>query len=637
MFCGTPALLTWDNVARMTAWTRRIPFQVDVAGVIQIMGTSLYARGDAPIRELIQNAHDAILRRRQKDLSYKGRIDIRLDSERHTVSFHDDGVGLSPDEAEKYLGTLGIGITGFLKGRHPDSAGADVSGNGDGLIGQFGIGLFSAFMVADRLVVESRRLDCDEGVCWSAGEGTEIELSSLDRAHSGTTVTLHLKPEHHRLAERSEVIETAIKEYADFLPIPIFLNDAPRRVNVINVAWFDPTPEREAIELELQGYFHESPLDVIPVRAERPVSVVGALYVTPQRTPGFAGDPVVTTTIRRMVISRQTRDLLPPWASFLRGVLEVSDCVPTASREDLVRDAAFAKVKAQLEELLFSHFEQLATKNLAAMEAILSWHRYTLAGAALGNARLRRLLRETYRFHTSQGMLSFSQILSRSTADPLFETEFDVVVWHNTDRRQERWISSLFADGDTPCVHTIRSFEESLLATLLGDVAGEGQAVDLRITSPSSPSFAAQILGIHDVEDAPAEWQEFLASTDAKILTASFRDDLPVMAFLNEKHELQRTYDEMRKYGSVPAGFQRLIDAHFEQSETARNEILLNRSHRLVGRALSQRTGTPLASVLRLLVLNALTAAGAAVPHEAQREHTSDLDWIAEALWGRGS
>ena len=621
----------------MTSWTRRIPFQVDVAGVIQIMGTSLYSRHDAPLRELIQNAHDAIQRRRQIDLSYKGRIDIRQDSSGRTLTFSDDGIGLSPAEAEKYLGTLGIGVTGLLKGHHPDSATANVTGSGDGLIGQFGIGLFSAFLLADRLVVESRRADCEEGVRWSAGDGTDIELSSIERTTPGTTVTLHLKPRFQAWAEDARLIEDAVKEYADFVPIPIFLNDQVARLNVIQVAWFDPSPDHEAIELELQGYFHETPLDVLPIRTKSKAGVYGALYVTPQRTPGFGGEPVITTTIRRMVISRDTRDLLPPWGSFLRGVLEVSECTPTASREDLVRNEAFERVRTQLENALYAHFEKLATQRPEALHAILAWHRYTFAGAAINDPRLRRLLSQSYQFSTSHGMFTFQQIFERSAADPLFETEYDSVVWYNTDRRQERWINSLFAGQDAPCVHTVRSFEESLLATFLGDVAEGGTRVTLRTSSPSSPGFASQILGVSDVTPASPEWQEFFASTAASIMTASFQADQPVLAFLNEKHELRSAYDEMRQQGTIPSGFQRLIDAHFEQTEQRRHEILLNRDHRLVGRALSQRPGTPLSSVLRLLVLNALTAAGAAPPRPAQQEIGADLDWIAEALWGKGN
>ncbi|MDB5344734.1 MAG: htpG [Schlesneria sp.] len=599
------------------------------------MGTSLYSRSDTPIRELLQNAHDAIQRRRLSDLSYKGQINIRTDAEQHTLEVSDDGIGLTADEAEKYLGTLGIGITGLLKGRHPSAAG-NASAEGEMLIGQFGIGLFSAFLLADRIIVESRKVGGHEGIRWTAGEGTAIDLESCDRTEPGTTIRLELKSDFHKLAETPAQIEAAIKEYADYLPIPIYLNGTAQRANVINAAWFDATPDAEAVELALEEKFNEAPLDIIPIRVEKPVSIAGALYVTPQRTPGFAGEPVVTTTIKRMVISRDTQGLLPQWATFLRGVLELNDCSPTASREDLVRDAKFEAARLQLEKMLFEHFEKLAKTDPSRLEAVLSWHRYSLAGAALSDRRLRDLLRQTYRFTTSAGALTCDEILARSAADPLFETDADRVLWYNTDRRQERWVNSLFAQTDAPCVQTLRSFEESLLAAMTGDVAAtKGESIDLRVASPSASGFASQILGVQDMEDASPEWQDFLSSTEARVMVATFRTDQPVMAFLNDRHELQKTYEELKRQGTVPAGFQRLIDSHFEGDEPARNEVLLNRNHRLVKRVLEQRAGTPLASVLRLLVVSALNSAGAAVPRAVQSQQSDDLDWIAEALWGQ--
>jgi HSP90 family molecular chaperone len=471
-----------------------------------------------------------------------------------------------------------------------------------------------------------------------AGPGTDIEISACDRPRPGTTATLHLKPQYHFLAEDPAPLEAAIKEYADFLPVPIFLNGSDARVNLINAAWFDPTPERESIELELESFFHESALDVIPVRQERPVPVAGALYVTPQRTPGFSGQTVVTVTVRRMVISRRIQGLLPEWASFVRGVLELNGCAPTASREDLVRDDAFEQARAVVEALLFGHFEALAAEDPNRLQAVLSWHRYTLAGAALTTDRLRGLLRRTYTFGTSQGPLTFDQILTKSEADPLFEAEASHVIWFNADRRQEQWANALFAGQPAPCVHTVRSFEESLLAAMSADAGAMGKAarVDLRPASPSSPNFAKAVLGVADVEDAEPTWQEFLGGpTGARVLTARFDDRQPVLAFLNERHELARTFEQLKKTGDVPAAFQRLIDRHFEQDAGARNEVLLNRGHPLVKRALSQKSTHPLASVLRVLVTNALTAAGATTPAEGRRVMAEDLDWVAEALWAR--
>jgi molecular chaperone HtpG len=343
----------------------------------------------------------------------------------------------------------------------------------------------------------------------------------------------------------------------------------------------------------------------------------------------------VAVTVRRMVISRKIQRLLPEWASFLRGVLELNDCAPTASREGLVQDDRFQQVRLTLERLIYEHFEQLSMSDPQRLQSILAWHRYTLAGAALTHPRLRELLKRTYRFPTSQGQLTFEEIRQKSVADPLFEDEADRVVWYNADRRQEAWANSLFNGHEAPCVHTLLSFEESLLATMAADNTAHGEAVDIRPASPSAQGFAASILGISDIEDAPPQWQEFLSGTGAKILCASFNEGQPVMAFLNERRELLKTFDELKKEGTIPAGFQRMIDQHFAGESPAENEVLLNRSHRLVGRALTQSTRSPLAGVLRLLVGNALATAGASVDRKAQRQQAEDLDWIAEALWGK--
>ena len=616
-----------------SVWTRQIPFRVDIAGVIEIMGSSLYSRLDTPIRELIQNAHDAIMRRRSRDLTFRGRIDIFQDSKAGTLTFDDDGIGLTADDAEQFLGTLGIGITGLLKGRGSDEQREDVTGDGDHLIGQFGIGLFSAFMLADRLVVESRREDSAEAIRWDAGPGTSIQLSSSERTAVGTSVCLHLKSQFRSMADSPEPLEAAIRQYADFLTIPIHLNGSAARVNVINVAWFEPTPDHEAIELELANYFNESPLDVIPIRLEKPVSIAGALYISPQRTPGFADEATVAVTVRRMVISRRVRDLIPPWASFLRGVLELDECSPTASREDLVRDDRFQIVRTSLDDFLFMHLEKMADEEPNRLEAIVNWHRYVLAGAALAEQRLRTLLSSVYRFKTSRGSLLFSEIQNLSAADALHENEVDFVIWYNADRRQERYLDDVFASNRTPCVHVFRSFEESLLASMIADNLKDH--IDLRPATPSSANFANSVMGMAELEEAPSAWSDFLRSTQARVMIASFQTGLPVVAFLNERYELAQTFEELRKDGDIPRGFQRMIDAHFRQAPTGQNEVILNRDHRLVQRAMKQGPRSPLASVLRLLVLNALNSAGAGRGKEAAQVQTEDLDWIADALWGQ--
>jgi hypothetical protein len=140
-----------------------------------------------------------------------------------------------------------------------------------------------------------------------------------------------------------------------------------------------------------------------------------------------------------------------------------------------------------------------------------------------------------------------------------------------------------------------------------------------------------------DPEDLAAGWQDYFSSTDARVMIASLASGPPVVAFLNDRYELARTFEELRREGDIPTGFQRLIDAHFRQAPTGRNEVVLNRTHRLVQNALRSGVSSPLASVLRVLVMNALTAAGAVRSAGAAAVQAEDLDWIADALRGPGA
>ena len=612
---------------------KRIPFKVDIAGVIEIMGTSLYSHPNTPVRELLQNAHDAIMRRRARDLSYHGRIDVLQDAMARTLTFIDDGIGLSAKEAEDYLGTLGIGITGLIKKGATDAFDISMHSNkrdGSNLIGQFGIGLFSAFMLADKIMVESLRFEGEEAVCWQAGAGTDIELSKSDRVSVGTSVTLFLKPNYAIFADDAELLESGIKQYADFLPIPIHVNHSRARSNLIQASWLEPTPDSDAVEEQIASYFGETPLDVILIAVEAPVAIKGALYVSPQRTPGFADDATIAVSVRRMVISRHIRELVPVWAPFLRGVLELPNCSPTSNREDLVRDAIFDSVCDSISEEIYVHFDELTRNHPHRWQSILHWHRYTFAGMAIHDEKLRVLLQSTYKFITSHGELTVEQILSRSRADALVEEEADFVVWYNADRRQEAWLNEFFANGSTPCIHTLRSFEETLLAAMLGEITLE--QVDLRAASPSSENFCESILGLDERIDASAEWQNFFESLDSNIFIASTSNNQPVMAFVNERYELSKTFDELRENGELPRGFQRLIDQHFQRSPAGKNEIILNTQHRLVRRALEQGTTSPLANVLRILVIAALSKAGARIQSAAQEMQAEDLETIADAL-----
>lgn len=606
---------------------RTIPFRVDVAGVVEILGSSLYSRIETPIRELIQNAHDGINRRRQSDLDFEGRIDVVQDPEQGTLSFEDDGIGLSPDEAEAYLGTLGTGITGLLKAE----AGADKDSSSE-LIGQFGIGLFSAFLLAERIVVETRRASGEPSVRWEAGAGTDITLAPGTRTEPGTCVTLHLRPSRREFAEQAERIEQAIREFADFLPVPIHLNGRDVRVNTMTAMWLEATPEPEALELELTGTFEESPLFVLPIKNEGGAAVSGALFVSSQRTPGLTDPARVMVTVRRMMISRDIRQLLPPWATFVRGVLELPTARPTASREDLVRDDRFEELQRVVGEALYAAFERLGEDEPEQLRTILRWHRYMVAAFAIEDPRLRAIVRNHYGFNTSEGERTFADVLAQSKADPMWEAEASHVVWFSADYSQHSWINQVFAGQGRPCVHATRSFEETLLAMLVADEAERGHEVDLRVAKPSADRFSESVLGLRDPEELPPEWTEFFTSIEAEAQLASFGEAHPVLVFVDDRRALANTFERLRDEGRLPLGFREIMERHLDATQPGQHEVVLNRRHRLVAKVLAGSVKSPLASVLRVQVISALRSAGIPNTRRLQTQLQDDLDWVADSM-----
>ncbi|GAB6166973.1 ATP-binding protein [Thermostilla marina] len=608
---------------------QHLAFDVDVAGIIDLMGTSLYSRPEVAVRELIQNAHDAVMRRRQIDIEYHGRIDVRRHPKEERLEFSDDGIGLTMDEARRYLGTLGAGATGALK----RAEGESVEGE---LIGQFGVGLFSAFLIADRIVVETRKQD-EPPVRWEADLKSGIRVGPGSRDEPGTTVLVDLKPNFTYFASDEKSLESAIVHYADFLPIPIHIDDRPQRANVAAAAWLDPTPDLQAVELELENIFQERALHVFSVQTTSPTTVKGALYVTPQRTLHAGSDPGVVVTVNRMVISRSLYGLMPPWAAFVRGIVELSDCQPTTSRESLIYNVHVRQVQSVLEESILAELFDLEQRDRDKLRMLVDWHRYAFAGAALDHPKLRELLTRNYLFATSQGDLPFDEILSRCRGNALAESECDCIVWSNTNRRQEGLLNSLFQALPFPCVHAVRAFEHLLLEQMASDAAARHTAVMLRPASPASPSFAETVLGLRELEPVADRWQAFLGNDETNVYIGEGRTRTPVYVFPSDGPQLERTFRQLRTQGKIPSAFQKLIDRHVEAkpAEQRKHQVVLNRSNELVRKALDQRPGMPLPAVLRLMVYHSLTAAGVPLDEKAHDLMQDDLAWIAEALQGR--
>lgn len=197
--------------------TRTITMKTNFEGLIRLLADGLYSTSDIFVRELIQNGHDSIVRREAlKESFYQGEISITYDSSEKSITFADNGIGMDESDIENFLSVIGSTGTGISKGELEDMFSEE-------LIGQFGIGMLSSFLVASKVCVQTHKVNSDTAYQWVNYGSTECELSLIDRKEVGTAVTVFVRPDFTYLLDRQK-LEEIIRRYCDFISVPVKIN-----------------------------------------------------------------------------------------------------------------------------------------------------------------------------------------------------------------------------------------------------------------------------------------------------------------------------------------------------------------------------------------------------------------------------
>ena len=368
----------------MTTETRKetLGFQAEVKQLLQLMIHSLYSNKEIFLRELVSNAADAADKLRFEALKDPKlleedptlRIRIGFDADARTITIDDNGIGMSRDEAVAHLGTIAKSGTGeFLRAMSGDQK-KDAN-----LIGQFGVGFYSAFIVADRVDVFSRRagLSASEGVHWSsAGEG-DFEVATVDKPERGTRIVLHLKDGEEGFADGWK-LRGIIKKYSDHVGLPIEMpkehhgEDKPaapewEAVNKASALWTRPKAEIKDEEYN-EFYKHIAHDFTDPVawshnKVEGKLEYTSLLYV-PGRAPFDLyhrdGAKGLKLYVQRVFIMDQAEQFLPLYLRFLRGVVDSSDLSLNVSREILQSGPVVDSMRSALTKRALDMLEKLA-------------------------------------------------------------------------------------------------------------------------------------------------------------------------------------------------------------------------------------------------------------------------------------
>ncbi|WP_312491676.1 molecular chaperone HtpG [Pseudomonas cremoris] len=359
-------------------------FQTEVKQLLHLMIHSLYSNKEIFLRELISNASDAVDKLRFEALSkpelLEGgaelKIRVSFDKDAKTVTLEDNGIGMSREDAITHLGTIAkSGTADFMKNLSGDQK------KDSHLIGQFGVGFYSAFIVADKVEVFSRRagLAAGEGVHWSSkGEG-EFEIATIEKADRGTRIVLHLKDGEGEFADGWR-LRNIIKKYSDHIALPIELpkeqaaaegEEAPAQewevVNRASALW--TRPRTEVKDEEYQEFYkhiahdYENPLSWSHNKVEGKLEYSSLLYV-PARAPfdlyQREAPKGLKLYVQRVFVMDQAESFLPLYLRFIKGVVDSNDLSLNVSREILQKDPIIDSMKSALTKRVLDMLEKLA-------------------------------------------------------------------------------------------------------------------------------------------------------------------------------------------------------------------------------------------------------------------------------------
>ena len=367
-----------------------LEFQAEARQLLHLMVHSIYSNKDVFLRELISNASDALDKLRiqsmiDKDLQVDTsdlHIMLEVDPKERTLTVRDNGIGMSRDEVVGLIGTIARSGTAELLRKLRESGDAAASRE---LIGQFGVGFYATFMVADRVTLVTRKAGETGGTRWeSTGEGT-YTVEDVEDAPQGTSVTLHLKPEDtedRRFDYTAEwKLREIVKRYSDFISWPIRMEverrgeDDETKTEVVTLnsrqaLW--ARPRSEVTDAEYQEFYRHiardwtDPLEIIPMRGEGHVEYEALLFI-PSRAPFdlFVREAKrgVQLYVKRVLIMEDCDALLPNYLRFIKGVVDAHDLSLNISREILQQDRQIQIVRRRLVKKVLSTLKDLLANN----------------------------------------------------------------------------------------------------------------------------------------------------------------------------------------------------------------------------------------------------------------------------------
>ena len=367
--------------------TKKHSFQTEINQLLDLMIHSLYSNKEIFLRELISNASDALDKlgylaltdEKLKNLNLQPQIQIKFDEAKKTLTISDNGIGMNEEDLINHLGTIAkSGTKSFLSALSGDKK------KDSALIGQFGVGFYSAFMVADKIIVQTKKAGEDNAYAWVSDGKGEYEITPCQKDTHGSEITLYLKDEDKHFASKWE-IESIIKKYSEHIPFPIILHytqskfegegedkketkeEKSEQINDAKAIW--KTPKSELKEQDYKEFYktlshdNNEPLKWIHTKVEGNLEYT-TLFFLPKTAPFdlYRVDykSGIKLYVKRVFITDDDRELLPQYLRFVRGVIDSEDLPLNVSREILQQNKILANIKSASTKKILGEIEALS-------------------------------------------------------------------------------------------------------------------------------------------------------------------------------------------------------------------------------------------------------------------------------------
>lgn len=545
---------------------------VETQNIFPVIKKWLYSDKDIFVRELISNGCDAVTKHKRLvslgETESDGkpyRIDVTLDTELGTLTFSDNGIGMNEEEIDKYINQIALsGALDFIQKYEGESEDA-----GKGIIGHFGLGFYSAFMIADKVEIKSKSYRADDSaVWWTGSEDGSYEMRPCDKTERGTDIILHINDDEKEYASESKIREI-IEKFCSFMPVEIYYTVLPEKaeekkegeepkekpepkpVNDTTPLWLKKPSECTDEEYKefYRKVFHDykEPLFWIHISADYPLNFKGILYFPKLSNEYGSYEGQVKLYYNQVFVADNIKEVIPEYMFLLKGVLDCPELPLNVSRSYLQSNGYVAKISAHIVKKVSDKLNSLFNTEREKYEGFWDDVKPFVEYAGIRDSKFFSKVKDAVLYKTTDGKF---MTLSEYAANE----HYDNTVYYTDDKQRQSKYVSMFAAQGVPVVEFDKLIDVQFVSFAESELKSDDKYKDIKFVRVDSG--VADILKDSDKQTDEEQskklcdfFKETLGKGDGLKISCDHLKDSTVPAVLNLSEQSRRFSDMMKMYG----------------------------------------------------------------------------------------